>query len=158
MPYVAAAIKPEKDEACFLCEHPKDDAKHRENFVLLVREHAFVCLNRYPFTPGHMLVSPTRHVGDLAELSDVEYAALTNLIRESSIRLKQAVKCHGMNVGMNLGKDAGAGLADHLHCHIVPRWRADLNFMPVIADVKVMPMYLDEVWANLNEAFADLRG
>jgi len=143
---------------CFLCEHHRDRAKFRENLVLVVQPHAFVCLNRYPFTTSHLLVAPRRHVGDPSELSLEEYDAVMHLLRESIGRLRQAVSCEAMNVGFNLGKYAGAGVADHLHGHLVPRWGGDTNFMPVLADVRVMPEYLDEAWQRLNPAFADLPG
>jgi ATP adenylyltransferase len=148
----------DKKPGCFLCDHPKDLAHLRENLVLVVQPHAFVCLNRYPFTTSHLLVAPRRHVADPSELDDEEYAALTKLLRDSVARLKKAVSCEGMNVGFNLGKVAGAGVADHLHGHLVPRWVGDTNFMPVLADVRVMPEYLDESWRRLWAAFADLPG
>lgn len=147
-----------KAPGCFLCEHPKDEAHFRENFVLVAQEHAFVCLNRYPFTTSHLLVAPRRHVADPSELTDEEYAAVMDLLRASVVRLRGAVGCEGMNVGFNLGKVAGAGVADHLHGHLVPRWNGDTNFMPVLADVRVMPEYLDAAWARLHPAFADLPG
>jgi len=81
-----------------------------------------------------------------------------HLVRETTVRLRSTVKCDGMNVGFNLGKAAGAGVADHLHGHVVPRWLGDSNFMPVIADVRVMPEYLDDAWQRLNATFADLPG
>ena len=159
MPYILKATKPkEANGGCFLCEHPTDAARFREDLVVVVQEHAFVCLNRYPFTPSHLLVAPRRHVSDLADLSTEEYAALMTLLRESTIRLRSAVGCHAMNVGFNLGLDAGAGVADHLHGHVVPRWRGDSSFMPVLADVRVMPEYLDDAWRRLHGAFADLPG
>lgn len=146
-----------KKAGCFFCENPNDHANARENLVLAVQEHASVCLNRYPFTTSHLLVAPRRHVADLADLSPDDWAGLTTLIRDSAARLKQAVGCEGMNIGFNLGKVAGAGVADHLHCHLVPRWNGDSNFMPVIADVRVMPEYLDDAWKRLQPAFADLQ-
>jgi ATP adenylyltransferase len=149
---------PEARSACFFCAHPNDPPRFRHEHVLLVQEHAFVCLNRYPFTPSHLLVAPRRHVGDLLELDDVEYAALMSLVRESVRRLRAAVGCSGMNVGMNLGADAGASFAGHVHTHLVPRWSGDTNFLPVIADVRVMPEYLDDAWQRLYPLFADLPG
>ena len=145
-------------EGCFFCEHPKDAAAFRENLVLVAQPHAFVCLNRYPFTTSHLLVAPRRHVADPTELSDEEYDALMRLLRLSVACLREAVSCEAMNVGFNLGKHAGAGVADHLHGHLVPRWAGDTNFMPVIADVRVMAEYLDEAWQRLNAAFADVPG
>ena len=147
-----------KTGGCFFCEHAKDSARFRENLVLLVQPHALVCLNRYPFTTSHLLVAPRRHVADVGDLEHVEWEALTTLLRESVARLKRAVACEGMNVGFNLGAVAGAGVADHLHGHLVPRWRGDTNFMPVLADVRVMPEYLDDAWRRLWPVFADLPG
>lgn len=143
---------------CFLCAHPRDPASFREDLVVVAQPHAFVCLNKYPFTTSHLLVAPTRHVADPTELSDEEYAALMSLVRESVARLRAAVRCRAMNVGMNLGEAAGAGLAEHLHAHLVPRWAGDTSFMPVLAGVRVMPEYLDEAWRRLYAAFADVPG
>lgn len=148
----------EKGAGCFMCEGPSEPAKFRERLVVVAQPHAFVCLNRYPFTTSHLLVAPRRHVGDPADLSNEEYDALMRLVRESVARLRRAVGCEAMNVGFNLGKAAGAGHADHLHGHLVPRWTGDTNFMPVLADVRVMPEYLDEAWQRLNAAFADVAG
>jgi ATP adenylyltransferase len=144
---------------CFLCDHPKlEPATFRENLVLLVQPHAFVCLNRFPFTTSHLLVAPLRHAADIEDLAPEEYDALMTLLRESSIRLRRAVSCEGMNLGFNLGKVAGAGVPGHVHGHVVPRWNGDTNFMPVLADVRVMPEYLDSAWCRLLPAFADLPG
>lgn len=147
-----------KKTGCFLCEHPAAPEAFRENFVLVARPHAFVCLNRFPFTTSHLLVAPRRHVADPSELTEEEYGALMTLLRESVVRLRRAVSCEGMNVGFNLGKVAGAGVADHLHGHLVPRWNGDTNFMPVLADVRVMPEYLGEAYRRLRPHFADLPG
>jgi ATP adenylyltransferase len=156
MPYL---LRSEKEKGgCFFCEHPVDAATFRENLVVVVQEHAFVCLNRYPFTPSHLLVAPRRHVANLEDLDAEEYVALMTLLRESTVRLRRAVNCSAMNVGFNLGRDAGAGVADHLHAHIVPRWAGDMNFMPVLTDVRVMPEYLDDAWRRLYAAFEDLPG
>jgi ATP adenylyltransferase len=160
MPYILKTDKPRlaSGAGCFFCDHIVDAASFRENLVLVVQEHAFVCLNRYPFTPSHLLVAPRRHVSDLADLSEVEYGDLMKLLRESTVRLRRAVQCSAMNVGFNLGLDAGAGVADHLHGHLVPRWAGDTNFMPVLADVRVMPEYLDEAWLRLYPTFLDVPG
>ncbi|MBX3193087.1 MAG: HIT domain-containing protein [Labilithrix sp.] len=148
-----------KAPGCFLCDYPKAGAStFRENLVVVVQPHAFVCLNRYPFTPSHLLVAPRRHVASVEDLDEVEYAATMSLFRDCVVRLKRAVRCEGINAGFNLGKVAGAGVADHLHGHLVPRWAGDVNFMPVLADVRVMPEHLDEAWQRLIPAFADLPG
>jgi ATP adenylyltransferase len=148
----------EKGAGCFMCEGPSEPAKFRERLVVIAQPHAFVCLNKYPFTTSHLLVAPRRHVGDLEMLAAEEYDALMHLLRESTVRLRRAVSCEAMNVGFNLGKAAGAGHAEHLHGHIVPRWNGDTNFMPVLSDVRVMAEYLDDAWQRLNAAFADLPG
>jgi ATP adenylyltransferase len=159
MPYILRSDKTKgTGGGCFFCEHVSNVSAYRENLVLIAQEHAFVCLNRYPFTPSHLLIAPRRHVADLSDLSEVEYVALMKLVRESSARLRPAVSCTAMNVGFNLGLDAGAGVADHLHCHVVPRWPGDTNFMPILTDVRVMPEYLDDAWRRLYPAFAELPG
>jgi ATP adenylyltransferase len=148
----------DKPTSCFLCESPKEEATFREHLVVVAQPHAYVVLNRYPFTTSHLLVVPRRHVGDLSDLEPEEYDALMSLLRESTVRLRSGVRCQGMNVGFNLGKTAGAGVPGHVHGHIVPRWEGDTNFMPVLADVRVMPEYLDASWRRLYDAFGDLPG
>lgn len=152
-------IRGHRNAECIFCDFAAARPDElRAKLVLVVQPHALVCLNRYPFTPSHLLVAPRRHVSDLAELADDEYRALTDLLRETVGRTRRAVGAEGLNVGFNLGKVAGAGIADHLHGHVVPRWNGDTNFMPVIADVRVMPEYLDDAWAHLYPHFADLPG
>src|SRR5579864_837469 len=131
---------------------------YREALVLVVTEHALVCLNRYPFAPSHLLVAPRRHVSDIGDLPIDEYDATMALVREAAMRLRLATRAEGLNVGFNLGQAAGAGIADHLHAHIVPRWTGDSNFMPVVADTRVMPEYLDQSWLRLRPLFADIPG
>jgi ATP adenylyltransferase len=145
--------------ACVFCDlgAAAPDAM-REKLVLVVQPHALVCLNKYPFTTSHLLVAPRRHVADLGELTDEEHVAHATLLRDTVVRLRRALGAEGINVGYNLGKAAGAGIADHLHAHVVPRWSGDTNFMPVVADIRVMPQYLDEAWAHLYPSFADLPG
>ncbi len=157
-PWRMQYITGEKASGCFLCEIPKVPSRYREDLVVVAQPHAYVCLNRYPFTTSHLLVAPRRHVGDLTELADEEFAALMALVRDSVARLRKAVRCDGINVGFNLGKAAGASYAEHLHCHLVPRWDGDLSFLPVIADVRVMNEYNDDAWKRLYAAFADVPG
>lgn len=148
-----------KQGACVFCDlAAAPPAEYREKLLLVVQEHALVVLNRYPFAAGHLLVAPRRHVASLGELPDVEYDALMRLVRETATRLGSSSKAEGLNLGFNLGKSAGAGIAEHLHAHAVPRWNGDSNFMPVLADVRVLPEHLDTTWARLRPAFADLPG
>ena len=101
-----------------------------------------------PLRAGHLLVPPTKHVDSFEALSHEEYVALCALLRASTAALRRAVTPDGMNVGYNLGKAAGAGIAEHLHAHVVPRWNGDANFMPVVADTRVMPEHLDATWRS----------
>ncbi len=150
-------IRGPKEKGCIFCRYPAEDpSRYRELLVLCKRPDAFVMLNRYPFASAHVMVIPTRHVSDLGELSAAEHAALFELVRDACGVLREAVNAEGVNVGLNLGAAAGAGIAEHLHVHVVPRWRGDLNFMPVIADVKVMPEALDATWARLEPLFRPL--
>jgi ATP adenylyltransferase len=155
MEYVAGP----KSGACIFCDFASaDPAEYREKLVLVVGEHGLVCLNRYPFTTSHLLVAPRRHVADVGDLAVEEYDAVMRLVRDATVRLRKATGAEGMNVGFNLGRAAGAGIADHLHGHIVPRWAGDSNFMPVVADVRIMPEYLDASWARLAPAFEEVPG
>jgi ATP adenylyltransferase len=148
-----------KGGACIFCDFAAAPPEsYREKLVLLVQEHALVCLNKYPFAASHLLVAPRRHVSDLAGLSADEYDATMRLVRETVARLRAATHAEGVNVGMNLGKAAGAGIEEHLHAHAVPRWSGDSNFMPVLADVRVMVEHLDDSWKRLAPLFADLPG
>ena len=158
-PWRIEYISAPKGGPCVFCgfgSAPRES--YRANLVLLVQPYAFVCLNKYPFASSHILVAPRRHLADLGDLEVDEYTATMALVRESAVRLKRATKAEGLNVGLNLGKAAGAGIADHLHTHIVPRWYGDHNFMPVIAGLHVLPEYLDQSWQRLLPHFADLPG
>ncbi len=138
---------------CIFCELPKDPARRRENLVLAVRPHSFAMLNRFPFSAGHLMVAPARHVASPELLDPAEYAALMEHLKDALVSLRGAVRPEGVNVGMNLGAPAGAGIADHIHWHLVPRWTADTNFLPVIAGVRVMPEYLQETYDRLAPHF-----
>ncbi len=138
-----------KDGACVFCDAAED-------LLLVSRPNAFVCLNKYPFAAGHLLVVPKKHVSNLAELSDAEADDLFRLVRASVARLERAISPEGVNVGLNLGKAAGAGIAEHLHAHVVPRWSGDTNFMPVMTGARVMPEYLQDTRKRLLPHFADL--
>ena len=146
-----------KSPGCIFCDFAAaDPAQYREKLVLAVLPHALVCLNRYPFAPAHLLVAPRRHVADFGALSGSEYDALQRLVRIGVERLRRSTQAEGLNVGFNLGAAAGAGIADHLHAHLVPRWNGDTNFMPVLAEVRVMPEHLDATYSRLAPLFADL--
>jgi len=136
---------------CFLCRINSDTSNDRDNLVLWRTPHSIVVLNRYPYNNGHTLVAPVRHIAELAQADDEELLELTKLVRDTQKALTCAISPHGFNVGMNFGRCAGAGLPDHLHIHIVPRWNGDTNFMSVCADTKVISQSLAELLEQLRQ-------
>jgi ATP adenylyltransferase len=148
-----------KGGACIFCDFASAPREtYREKLVLVVQPRALVCLNKYPFAAAHLLVAPTMHRPDISDLALEDYDATMRLLREAVIRLRRATNAEGLNVGINLGRAAGAGIEEHVHAHAVPRWSGDSNFMPVVADVRVMPEHLDQTWQRLVPHFADLPG
>jgi ATP adenylyltransferase len=145
----------QEGSGCALCAYGPLEPS-RQSRVLARRRDAFVVLNAYPYTAGHLMVVSRRHVADLGDLEPAEHDALWRLARDSLGRLRSAVSPDGVNLGVNSGQAAGAGIADHLHVHLVPRWLGDTNFVPVLADVRVLPEYLEATWDRLAPAFADL--
>jgi ATP adenylyltransferase len=147
---------PDADCTCFLCraaaKYDADSSADRKLMVVSRSESAVVVLNRYPYNNGHLLVAPLRHVGDLKDLSCEENAACMELLAKSTVVYRERLNAEGFNIGLNLGKVAGAGLPGHLHWHLVPRWAGDNNFMPVLAGVKVIPQSLDALWEMLRGA------
>ena len=134
-----------KDSGCIFCRVQKE-GNDRENLVLFRAKEVYVILNKYPYNNGHMMVVPNKHTNNLSELGPEELNAIWNYARIATETLKQACKPHGFNLGMNLGEAGGAGILEHLHLHIVPRWGGDTNFMPVLADTKSMPQHLAETY------------
>jgi len=155
-PWRIEFISSEKDGVCFLCDKEQSSDSIDEPLVIARNEHAFVIANRYPYNPGHLLISPYRHVGDLTDLTPEERAALMETVTQCQIVLKELMNPNGFNVGFNLGVDGGAGVADHIHMHIVPRWRGDNNFMPVIAETRVVPEAIEETVKLLKEKWNEL--
>ena len=136
---------------CFIChnlENPQDDDK---NMVLWRSKCCIVVLNRFPYNNGHLLIAPARHISELDAASDEELLELVKLTRESQKVLSLAIKPHGFNVGMNFGRCSGAGLPEHLHIHIVPRWDGDTNFMNVCSDTNVISQSLTELFEQLKQ-------
>ena len=144
-----------RDDACFLCKAAGED-RDEENLVLRRGPDCFCMMNRYPYNNGHLLIAPHRHVADLDDLTDAEMLGLMQLLRQAKRALRRAMNPDGFNIGVNLGKAAGAGLEEHLHVHIVPRWQSDTNFMPVFAEVKVIPQALAELWTRLRQAWEEM--
>ncbi len=151
-PWRIEYIQMQKPEGCILCDKPKqkDDVA---NYILYRGDKNFVMMNSYPYNPGHLMVAPYRHVGHLEELTDEERHEHFDMVSQGVKLLKEIFSPAGFNIGMNLGRVAGAGIDDHVHTHIVPRWQGDTNFMPVIADVRVMPEALAETYNKLKGKF-----
>ena len=137
---------------CIFCVLPAETSD-RENLILGRTQHCFAILNRFPYNNGHLMVVPRRHLDDLDALSREENDELSDKLRTAVRLLGKAYKAHGYNVGMNLGRAAGAGIADHLHWHAVPRWNGDTNFMPVVGETKVMIEHLSASWDRLRPLF-----
>lgn len=148
-----------KDSGCFLCRAAAladgDEAGWRQALLLHRDEHALIIMNRYPYTGGHLLIAPRRHTHELPGLNETESCALWELTRQSVALLNRVMKPQGCNVGMNLGKAAGAGIEDHLHMHAIPRWVGDTNFWPVIGGVHTVPLALEKLWAEMRPVFKE---
>lgn len=148
-------VNPKPSSGCIFCEKPQETAD-AENLILRRGQTAFVILNAFPYNNGHLMVVPYRHTADLADLAPDERDELMALAQWCTRLLAEAIRPDGFNMGMNLGRVAGAGIADHLHLHLVPRWNGDTNFMPVVADTRVLPDSLQSRYAKLRQAMEQL--
>jgi ATP adenylyltransferase len=151
MQYIETARAPETGECLFCMKLTEGDD---ETALIVGRSGAaFAILNAYPYNPGHLMVGPTRHVGELDEVTQQELADASTLLQQAVRALKEASQPDGFNIGLNLGRVAGAGIPGHLHWHVVPRWNGDTNFMPVIGETKVLPELLEETYRKLRPLF-----
>ena len=143
------------EPSCFLCRaaarYADESAADKMNLVARRGEASVVVLNRFPYSNGHLLVSPARHVANLADLTDSEHLEIMQTLSQLTALLSEQLAAQGFNVGLNLGQIAGAGVPGHLHWHLVPRWPGDHNFMPVTAGVRVIPQSLEELWQLLRD-------
>jgi ATP adenylyltransferase len=154
MAYIKAE-QPHDDGGCFLCAYAQrhdDDA----TYVVARSTHCFAVLNRYPYNPGHLMIAPNAHVPTIEELDAPTLTDMMLLAQRTLKALRAAMRPDGFNMGINQGKVAGAGVADHVHYHIVPRWDGDTNFMPVLGDVKVMPELLANTYRELRASLEPL--
>jgi ATP adenylyltransferase len=148
LPYILSDKEP---QVCVFCDKLAQGPEHdRENYILLRLRHTCAILNLYPYNNGHTLVVPYQHVAHLEELPPEVQAEMMHLVAYFTELTGQAMSPEGFNIGMNIGKAAGAGIDDHLHIHIVPRWQGDTNFMAVIADMRVIPEWLDDTYSRLK--------
>jgi len=143
--YVAA----KKAKGCIFCRAQRDG---RKSYVVLRSKYSIAMLNIFPYNNGHIMISPIRHIRDFAGLREEEALDLFRCLNKAKALLDKVIKPHGYNIGVNISKSAGAGVASHLHIHIVPRWRGDTNFMPVLSDTKVIPASLDELYKKIKDA------
>jgi len=150
-PWRMAYIRREKRAGCIFCEM-LDAADDRANLILHRGELAFLVLNKYPYNNGHLLAVPYSHVDTLEALTSEEGMGMMAMVALGIRALRRSANPHGFNIGMNIGKVAGAGVLDHIHTHIVPRWEGDANFMPVLADVRLIPQDLGETYDELKAA------
>ncbi|MEK6726408.1 MAG: HIT domain-containing protein [Deltaproteobacteria bacterium] len=142
----------DEQKGCIFCELPKKESD-RENLILFRGQDSFVIMNKFPYAAGHLMVAPYRHTADLNDFSDKELTDISINVRRCINVLKKAMNPQGFNVGANLGHAAGAGIIDHVHYHIVPRWNGDSNFMPVIGDIRVVSEGLEKTYDKLNPVF-----
>jgi len=150
MEYITASIK--TDNKCFLCVDTSDDEKA---LVVGRGEKSFIIMNRFPYTNGHIMVVPVRHVGSLEELTDEETLDMMRLVKIMVAILREEFNVGGINIGMNLGRAAGAGLEEHCHIHIVPRWFGDTNFMPILGETRVISEHLYTSYERLRKRFLE---
>ncbi|MFH1038489.1 MAG: HIT domain-containing protein [PVC group bacterium] len=152
-PWRIAYILEEKENGCLFCRKAasRDDVA---DYIIARSSHSFALLNVFPYNSGHLMVAPCRHTAELENLQPEETADLAGLVQRAVRALKISLEPEGFNVGINLGRAAGAGVIDHLHIHVVPRWQGDTNFMPVIANTGVVPEALAATLATLRAAFA----
>jgi ATP adenylyltransferase len=153
MEYIDSA-RNEEDAGCLFCEAPGmgDDEKA---LILARSDKSFAILNKYPYNSGHLMVAPFRHVGELEDLEDDESLDMQRLLQRSIKAVKEAMKPDGFNLGMNLGTVAGAGIPDHLHWHVVPRWNGDTNFMPVLGNTRILPQAPLDTFKSLGAAWGE---
>jgi ATP adenylyltransferase len=157
MEYIDALNDGGPADGCFLCRYVGQADQDAKNLVLWRGRKSFVLLNRFPYTGGHTLIAPYAHAPDLESLDDKTMLEMMHFLRDMQRVLTAALRCDGFNIGINIGRCAGAGLPGHLHLHIVPRWAGDTNFMPVFGGVRVIPVTLEAMYATLRKTGQELK-
>jgi len=154
-PWRIEYIKQAKEPGCIFCIKPAED-KDKKNLIIYRGKTSFIIMNFYPYNNGHLMVVPFRHTSDISDLTADERFEMMDLLALCKDALIKTMSPHGFNIGMNLGEVAGAGVKDHLHFHIVPRWNGDTNFMPICGYTKVVSEGLNETWEKLNKALDEM--
>jgi len=143
-----------KREGCFFCDYWSRPEADEENLVLARGRECFAVLNRYPYNGGHLMIAPAAHASRLSDVDEGVLLGMVRMVQAAERVLSEALRPQGFNVGFNIGRPAGAGIDDHVHLHVVPRWEGDTNFMPVLDDTRVVPVALTELWKSLAPGFA----
>lgn len=149
-PWRMKYIKKINKKGCFLCRAIREK-KDFKNFIILRSKKSISLLNIYPYNNGHLMIAPTRHISSLEKLTSQEINEIFNQAKKMIKALKKVLKPDGFNLGLNIGKSAGAGIEGHLHLHIVPRWVGDTNFMPVLSNAKVIPQTLTDIYQKIKK-------
>lgn len=157
IPYLKRITRDKNPGACFFCDYVATPRKDKKNLVVLRGKTCMVVLNRYPYAGGHLLIAPLAHKSELELLTPAERAEIFDQLIRCQRLLERLMHPHGFNIGINLGRAAGAGVPGHLHFHIVPRWNGDHNFMTSVSGVKVIPQALEELHAELQKALRNVR-
>lgn len=151
-PWRIGYIRQPKPQGCIFCDKPQED-KDEENLILCCGEKNFVIMNAFPYNPGHLMIVPYRHIGKLEDMTDEERREHYEIVSRSVGILREVTQTENFNIGMNLGRVAGAGIDDHIHTHVVPRWNGDNNFMPVIADTRILSESMQDIYQRLKNKF-----
>ena len=152
------SFKNENDKSeCIFCSNAKLDENDSANLLVKKSELTFSMLNLYPYNNGHLMVIPYKHTGEITDLTEDESLEIMNEIKSLKEALTEIYKPHGFNIGVNIGRISGAGIYDHIHFHIVPRWSGDTNFMPVITETKVVSESLEKTWEKLKKGFEKIK-
>jgi ATP adenylyltransferase len=153
--YISSFAETEKEDKCVLCD-AWVSVNDEESLVVYRGPEAFILMNKFPYNSGHLMIVPARHTADFSSLTKSEVMEMMDLLRASERALCELSHPQGFNIGMNVGRAAGAGIDAHLHWHIVPRWNGDTNFMPILAEVKVVSEEMAEQWKRLREILSSL--
>lgn len=141
---------------CFFCSAIEMNSISLDTLIVYIAEYSFVIMNKYPYNNGHLLIAPKRHIGSLNNLEEAELNEIAKLQVVSTNVLEKIYKPHGFNIGANLGRAAGAGVPDHIHYHVIPRWNGDTNFMPIVAETKILSQSLEDSFNLISEGFRAL--
>lgn len=157
-PWRIEYVLQEKPEECIFCIDAPEEMDDRDELIVSRGESSFVMMNLYPYNNGHLMVSPYQHTAEIMEISDEAHLEMMHCIQEWTDVIRECMNPEGFNIGANLGKVAGAGVEDHYHMHIVPRWGGDTNFMPILGHTKVVVEGLEETWETLTSTYEAMYG